>query len=130
MAIQYLTLATVGIIGSFIYLFCLSIYRLYFSPVARFPGPKLAAASFWYEFYYDVYLGGQYGFKINELHDQYGNSFLDHPYTMVLTIEDLSSESTHTNYTFAIRTSTRYCTVAQARSEISGLGRRRCWYVL
>ena len=28
---------------------------LYLSPIAHIPGPKLAALSFWYEFYYDVY---------------------------------------------------------------------------
>jgi hypothetical protein len=28
----------------------------------------------WYEFYYDVVLGGQYTFKIKELHQQYGTS--------------------------------------------------------
>lgn len=52
------------------------IYRLYFSPVANFPGPKLAALTFWYEFYYDVIERGKYTFKIRELHKQYGTILL------------------------------------------------------
>ena len=49
-----------------------AIYRLYLSPVASFPGPKLAALTFGYEFYYDVIKGGRYTWKISELHKQYG----------------------------------------------------------
>jgi hypothetical protein len=30
-----------------VYLIARTVYRLYFSPVAKFPGPKLAAISFW-----------------------------------------------------------------------------------
>lgn len=56
----------------FFYLAYLAIYRLYLSPISKFPGPKLAALSLWYEFYHDVIRGGQYCFKIRELHDQYG----------------------------------------------------------
>jgi hypothetical protein len=54
------------------YLGALGIYRLYFSPLAKFPGPKLAALSKWYEFYYDVVLKGRFTFKIQELHKIYG----------------------------------------------------------
>jgi hypothetical protein len=50
------------------------IYRLFFSPIANFPGPKLAAATLWYEFYYDVIKQGRYEWKIKELHEQYGAS--------------------------------------------------------
>lgn len=49
-----------------------AIYRLYFSPIAQFPGPKLAAVTLWYEFYYDIILSGQYIFKVRELHAKYG----------------------------------------------------------
>lgn len=59
-----------------LYLGGLAIYRLYFSQIARFPGPRLAALSLWYEFYYDVVCGGQYFHKINELHNLYGRSGL------------------------------------------------------
>ena len=54
------------------YLITIAVYRLYFSPLARFPGPKLAALTLWYEFYYDVVKRGKYTWKIAELHKQYG----------------------------------------------------------
>lgn len=46
--------------------------RLYFHSLAHIPGPKLAALTWWYEFYFDVIQPGQYVFKIQELHKQYG----------------------------------------------------------
>lgn len=55
-----------------IYFASLVIYRLYWSPLAKIPGPKLAAATFWYEFYYDVVRRGRYTWKIGELHEEYG----------------------------------------------------------
>jgi hypothetical protein len=54
------------------YLVGLGVYRLYLSPLARYPGPKLAALSNWYEFYYDVILQGKFTFHIQDLHKQYG----------------------------------------------------------
>lgn len=49
-----------------------AIYRLIYSPIARYPGPRLAALTFWYEFYYDVVCKGRYTWKIQELHQTYG----------------------------------------------------------
>lgn len=49
-----------------------AVYRLYFTPIASFPGPKLAALTFWYEFYCDVVRRGRYTWKIAELHKKYG----------------------------------------------------------
>ncbi|RYP85423.1 hypothetical protein DL769_000976 [Monosporascus sp. CRB-8-3] len=43
-----------------------------FHPLHRFPGPKLAAASFIYEFWFDAIKGGRYGQEIKRLHDIYG----------------------------------------------------------
>lgn len=54
------------------YILGLVIYRLIFSPIAKFPGPKLAAVSGWYELYYDVVHKGKYLFEIEKMHDKYG----------------------------------------------------------
>lgn len=68
-------LLVLGVVG-FAYYTSIIIYRLYLSPVARtgIPGPKLAAATSWYEFYYDWWLGGKYIFHIEKLHAKYGIS--------------------------------------------------------
>lgn len=50
-----------------------AIYRVYFSPLSKFPGPKLAAATLWYEFYYNIYQGGMYIWQIQKMHEKYGN---------------------------------------------------------
>ena len=47
-------------------------YRLYFSPLAKFLGPRLAAATLWYEAWYDIVKKGQYTFRIREMHKKYG----------------------------------------------------------
>ncbi|KAI0408575.1 cytochrome P450 [Xylaria palmicola] len=49
-----------------------ALWRVYLSPIAHIPGPRLAALTRLYEMYYDAWLGGQYTFKIMELHEQYG----------------------------------------------------------
>jgi hypothetical protein len=62
-----------ALIGAYaLYLLGLVIYRLYFHPLAKFPGPKYAVISRWHEFYYEVILKGQFTFKVQELHKQYG----------------------------------------------------------
>ncbi len=57
------------------YLITIVVYRLYFSPLAKFPGPNLAALTLWYEFYYDVVKRGKYTWRIAEMHKQYGKCF-------------------------------------------------------
>lgn len=56
------------------YLVGLAFYRLYLSPIAKFPGPKLAAVTYLFEGYYDVVKRGKYTFKIRDLHVEYGQS--------------------------------------------------------
>lgn len=52
----------------------LVVYRLYFHPLAAFPGPRLAAATAWWEFYYDVVRDGELVFQLPRLHAKYGTS--------------------------------------------------------
>ncbi|KAI1773034.1 cytochrome P450 [Hypoxylon cercidicola] len=54
------------------YLTCLILWRCFLSPLARIPGPKLAALTYWYECYFDVVQPAQYAFKIKALHQKYG----------------------------------------------------------
>lgn len=54
------------------YLFVLVVYRLYFHPLARFPGPKYAAISRWHEYYHEVVRKGQFTFVVQEYHKKYG----------------------------------------------------------
>lgn len=49
-------------------------WRLLWSPIAKFPGPKLAAVTLWYEFYYDVIKNGRYMWEIEKMHEKYGQS--------------------------------------------------------
>ena len=57
-----------------VYCASLAFYRLYLHPLAKFPGPKLAAITRWYELYYDVIREGQYTFKIADLHKAHGSN--------------------------------------------------------
>ena len=50
----------------------LVLYRLYLSPLAGIPGPKIAAATGWYELYFDCWLAGKYIFEIERMHSIYG----------------------------------------------------------
>ena len=55
-----------------VYRFYVVIYRLFFHPLAKIPGPKLAAATTLYESYYDFFKGGTFTFRVRNLHKEYG----------------------------------------------------------
>ncbi|ROW17019.1 hypothetical protein VPNG_01431 [Cytospora leucostoma] len=69
-----------------LYYATVALYRLYLHPLAKFPGPKLAAVTRWYEGYYYLYLSGQYTFKIAELHKQYGPIIRISPYELHVNV--------------------------------------------
>ncbi|EZF31894.1 hypothetical protein H109_06752 [Trichophyton interdigitale MR816] len=60
------------VVSIFAYVIGNVIYQLHFSPLSKFPGPKIAAVTYLYEFYYDAILKGRYIFKVKELHEKYG----------------------------------------------------------
>lgn len=55
------------------YRFLLALYNISpFHPLYKFPGPKLAAASFLYEAWYDLIKVGKYSWEIKAMHEKYG----------------------------------------------------------
>lgn len=64
------------VFSTVLYLSLRTIYRLFFHPLRKFPGPKIAAISYGYQFYYDVVKGGRYIWEIDRMHSQYGRNSL------------------------------------------------------
>lgn len=76
MAALLASAATLPVLAACIaaYLLALALYRLFLHPLAKFPGPRLAAVTSWYEGYYEIVKNGQYTRHISRLHDHYGNT--------------------------------------------------------
>ena len=72
----FMTVASSLVLDLATYILSLAVYRLYFSPLANFPGPRVAALSWWDEAYYSIFLRGQHAFRLDELHDRYGEATL------------------------------------------------------
>lgn len=73
-AISARYLPLILIFGYLFYCTVIVLHRLFFSPIAAIPGPKLAAATQWYETYYEIFYngGGQFTKHIRNLHEKYG----------------------------------------------------------
>ena len=52
--------------------FTIGLYRLFFHPLSKVPGPKLAALTGLYEFHYECIKQAKFAFQIKRLHEQYG----------------------------------------------------------
>ncbi|RAH70116.1 cytochrome P450 [Aspergillus aculeatinus CBS 121060] len=66
MSLVVLSLLVIG------YYILRSLYRLYFHPLSKIPGPPVAAITGLHEFYHDVVRGGKFLWKIEEMHKRYG----------------------------------------------------------
>jgi hypothetical protein len=67
------TIAPLAFLGLFVgRILSIVVYRLFFHPLAKIPGPRIAAATWVYEIYFDFYLGGQFFSEIGRLHEIYG----------------------------------------------------------
>lgn len=62
---------------AFIYIVGLAVSRRYFHPLSGFPGPRLAAITNWYEFYYDVVQDGTFLGRIPMLHKHFGMQYAE-----------------------------------------------------
>ncbi|KAK7956146.1 cytochrome P450 family protein [Apiospora aurea] len=65
--------ASVALLACYlVYGLLLALYRLYLHPLAHFPGPKSCAVTEWYEFYCYIVKGGQWGNRVQKMHERYG----------------------------------------------------------
>lgn len=68
------SIVSLGFAGLLAFFVVRAIYRLYFHPLSNFPGPKLAAISSAYEFYFNVIKRGTFIWELERLHEIYGKS--------------------------------------------------------
>ncbi|KAK4466005.1 benzoate 4-monooxygenase [Cladorrhinum samala] len=66
--------------------------RIWFSPLSKFPGPKLAALTLWYEFYFDFIKKGSFHWKIQDMHRKYGPIVRISPYEVHILDPDFWDE--------------------------------------
>ncbi|KAL0775849.1 hypothetical protein CaCOL14_007136 [Colletotrichum acutatum] len=69
---RWIQVLGVGFAAWLLYGTFLAIYRVTLHPLAKFPGPKLAGATYWYEVWFDVVCWGKFTHEIKRLHEIYG----------------------------------------------------------
>ncbi|KAI4763231.1 hypothetical protein E4T52_05900 [Aureobasidium sp. EXF-3400] len=55
-----------------VYLVGLVVYRLYFHPLCKFPGPFWCRISHFQQCYYEAICGGKFIYQIPKYHERYG----------------------------------------------------------
>lgn len=70
--IHFRAYAAIFLLSITLYVVGLVLYRLTLSPLARFPGPRLAASTRLYETYFQIIKGGTFTWHIDQLHERYG----------------------------------------------------------
>lgn len=99
------------------------IYRVFFSPLATLPGPRLAGVTYLYEFYYTA-IRADLSSKLRSLHKTYGQSQLYQPRSISGLIEvllqDPSYGSIQASCILSIMTST--CSTSTPRTWIQAGG--------
>lgn len=68
------TLPAIVVSIGILYVIIGAIRRVYFSPLSKFPGSKLAALTLWNEFYWDIVKRGTFIWRIEEMHKKYGKA--------------------------------------------------------
>lgn len=89
-SITWAGLAAIFLLFALTYYVALIVYRLWFHPIANFPGPLLARTTFWYEFYYSYIRVGAYYLKVKEMHEKYGTYAIH-----FVVAENLTCSRTH-----------------------------------
>jgi uncharacterized membrane-anchored protein YitT (DUF2179 family) len=77
MALSFITISSLFATIYVIYIVYLVVYRLYFHPLSKYPGPLHGAVSRWPEFYYEVVQKGQFSKVIDTYHDKYGKKVIE-----------------------------------------------------
>lgn len=125
--------------GLVLYNIGLTIYRLYFHPLAksaqrrskdymltvtRFPGPKLAAITGWDEFYRDAIQGGRMIWYIQNLHNEYGREISSNMTQQTADSQARSFAPDQTSYTSETHPSTMSYTPQATEAATNGVERR------